>query len=295
MLENLLHKDIQVLIARLKHQDISLSTLESLLSRLVCDEINLEYLKACGLNFMETNDNLITLKNLKTPLKDEVFSFIDLETTGSCPLKHEILEIGAVQVQGGQIINRFETFIKVKSVPDYITELTGIAYEDTLNAPNIKEVLQELRLFLGNSVFVAHNANFDYAFLERYFVEKLHSPLLNLKLCTLDLARRSILSMRYSLSFLKELLGFDIEISHRAYADALASYRLFEVCLLNLPSYIKTTIDLIDFSCCAKTLIKRPPRAFKNSQSSKSFPLFERVQDFSRPKPTTSPLELALF
>ncbi|WP_104748409.1 3'-5' exonuclease [Helicobacter cetorum] len=279
MLENLLHKDIQVLIARLKHQDLSLSTLENSLSRLIDDEINLEYLKACGLNFIETHNDLITLKNLKTPFKDEVFSFIDLETTGSDPLKHEILEIGAVQVKGGQIINRFETFIKVKSVPDYITELTGITYEDTLNAPNVKEALQELRLFLGNSVFVAHNANFDYAFLGRYFVEKLHCPLLNLKLCTLDLSRRAILSMRYSLSFLKELLGFDIEISHRAYADALASYKLFEICLLNLPNYIKTTMDLIDFSKCANTLIKRPPRA-RHNQNPSLFPFFERAEGF---------------
>ncbi|WQY85478.1 3'-5' exonuclease [Helicobacter pylori] len=277
MSDSLLHKDIQALIARLKRQDLSLGMLEKSLSRLINDEINLEYLKACGLNFIETSENLITLKNLKTPLKDEVFSFIDLETTGSCPIKHEILEIGAVQVKGGEIINRFETLVKVKSVPDYIAELTGITYEDTLNAPSVHEALQELRLFLGNSVFVAHNANFDYNFLGRYFVEKLHCPLLNLKLCTLDLSKRAILSMRYSLSFLKELLGFGIEVSHRAYADALASYKLFEICLLNLPSYIKTTMDLIDFSKCANTLIKRPPRA-RYQEISSPFSLFERTK-----------------
>ncbi len=76
MSDNLLHKDIQALIARLKHQDLNLSALEKSLSRLINDEINLEYLKACGLNFVETSENLITLKNLKTPLKMRFFPLL---------------------------------------------------------------------------------------------------------------------------------------------------------------------------------------------------------------------------
>lgn len=76
MSDSLLHKDIQALIARLKHQDLSLGMLEKSLSRLIYDEINLEYLKACGLNFIETSENLITLKNLKTPLKMRFFPLL---------------------------------------------------------------------------------------------------------------------------------------------------------------------------------------------------------------------------
>lgn len=76
MSDNLLHKDIQALIARLKRQDLSLGMLEKSLSRLIHDEINLEYLKACGLNFVETSENLITLKNLKTPLKMRFFPLL---------------------------------------------------------------------------------------------------------------------------------------------------------------------------------------------------------------------------
>lgn len=76
MSDNLLHKDIQALIARLKRQDLSLGMLEKSLSRLIHGEINLEYLKACGLNFIETSENLITLKNLKTPLKMRFFPLL---------------------------------------------------------------------------------------------------------------------------------------------------------------------------------------------------------------------------
>lgn len=76
MSDNLLHKDIQALIARLKRQDLSLGMLEKSLSRLIHDEINLEYLKACGLNFIETSENLITLKNLKPPLKMRFFPLL---------------------------------------------------------------------------------------------------------------------------------------------------------------------------------------------------------------------------
>lgn len=63
--------------------------------------------------------------------------------------------------------------------------------------------------------------------------------------------------MCYFLSFLKEFLGFGIEVSYRVYVDVLVSYKFFEICLLNLFSYIKMIMDLIDFFKCVNMLIKR--------------------------------------
>lgn len=70
--------------------------LEKLFFCFIYDEINLEYLKVCGFNFIEMSENLIMFKNFKIFFKDEVFFFIDLEIIGFCFLKYEILEIGVV-------------------------------------------------------------------------------------------------------------------------------------------------------------------------------------------------------
>ena len=63
-----------------------------------------------------------------------------------------------------------------------------------------------------------------------------------------DLAKKTILSKRYALSYLNEFLGINTAISHRAYADALTSFRIFEIALSMLPLNVKSVQDLIDFS-----------------------------------------------
>lgn len=103
-------------------------------------------------------------------LSDATFIVVDLETTGGSPKNGcAITEIGAVKVQGGVILDTFETFVNPLSpIPSYITDLTGITDHMVALAPIIDEVLPDLLHFFGSheeSILVAHNSPFDMGFL----------------------------------------------------------------------------------------------------------------------------------
>ncbi|TLD86602.1 3'-5' exonuclease [Helicobacter sp. MIT 03-1614] len=174
--------------------------------------------------------------------------FVDIETNGAKPQQCQIIEIGALKVKGGEIIDKFESYVYADEVPENITQLTGICQADIAYAPSIKEVLGEFRAFLGTDVFVAHNVNFDYGFVDYHLRQCSLFGLLNPKLCTIELAKKTILSPRYALGFLNEFLGIRTAVTHRAYADALTSFRVFEIASMMFPPFVKSMQDLIDFS-----------------------------------------------
>ncbi len=125
------------------------------------------------------------------------------------------------------------------------------------DAPVIKTVLEEFKLFLEDDVFVAHDIKFDYNFisnsLEKYDLGKLE----NRKLCTIDLARRTIKAERYGLGYLKESLKIDIDNHHRAYSDALSTTYILEKAFENLDEKVKTVEDLIHFSKSAQPIMPK--------------------------------------
>lgn len=207
----------------------------------------MELLKARGLSLVEI-DEKIKLKTFETPINLETFCFVDIETTGAKPLESTPIEIGAIKVKNGEIIDSFEEFIYADEVPEIISQITGIDASMLKNARSLKEVMQDFKIFLGDSVFVAHNVGFDYNFLSAHFDNLGFGSLLNPRLCTIDLSKRCILSKRYSLTHLNEFLGINTPVSHRAYADALTSFEIFKIATLCLPDNIKTTQDLIAFS-----------------------------------------------
>lgn len=202
-----------------------------------------------------------TLSTIATPLQNGVFVFVDIESNGSKPQSSEIIEIGALKVRlkkpyanlplsknRFEILDHFESYIYAPQVPENITQLTGISFEDIASAPQAKEVLKKFRIFLADGIFVAHNVNFDYSFLDYHLRQLGLFPLLNPKLCTIDLARRTILAPRYALGFLNEFLGIGTPLSHRAYADALTSFKLFEIAFMMIPPHVHSVQDLLDFS-----------------------------------------------
>lgn len=209
--------------------------------------INLELLKLKGFPLAEI-DNQIVLSTTRTDWKQQCFCFVDIETTGSKPEFSSMIEIGALKYQNGKIIDKFESFVYTQEVPESIVELTGICANDIKDSPTSIEVLRDFRLFLDDSVFVAHNVNFDYDFISYHMSEAGFGEICNPRLCTIELAHRTILSPRYSLVFLNTFLGINTPVSHRAYADAFTALRVFEIALECLPKNVKTTQDLIDFS-----------------------------------------------
>ncbi|MBN2815546.1 MAG: 3'-5' exonuclease [Campylobacterales bacterium] len=182
-------------------------------------------------------------------LEDAEFCIVDIETNGSKLEKHQIIEIAALKVKNGEIIDRYESLVYVKEINPHITEITGISQEDTLDAPDLKTVMCEFRLFLQDSVFVAHDVKFDYNFISGSMQKVGLPPLYNRALCSLALAERTIVSYRYGLSYLNEFLHLNPTATHhRAMSDVITTYHLFIMALQECKETLNNVEDLIKFS-----------------------------------------------
>ena len=204
-------------------------------------------LQASGYPIVEYGNGYI-LRTYRTNFREERFCVIDIETNGSKPENSQVIEVGAIMVQNGEIIDSFESLTKCNFLPKYITRVTGIGVEDLSDAPPLQEVLTKLRLFLDDAIFVAHNANFDYGFLNYSFEKFGLGSIGNLKLCSIDLAKRTIEAERYGLAHLNEALNLGVDTHHRAYSDALTTLRLLNILFNNLPKGIESTDELLRFS-----------------------------------------------
>ena len=151
-----------------------------------------------------------------------MFVVTDTETTGATSATDRLIEIAAVKVQGGRILGSFSRLINPRrSVPRFITELTGISTAMVFDQPGAEEALPEYLDFLGDGVFVAHNMAFDHNFigaeLERLGRPRLKGP----GLCTLRLARRLLPGLRSKgLTSLADFYGLTFKHRHRALGDA---------------------------------------------------------------------------
>lgn len=188
------------------------------------------------------------LTTLNQNLRDATFCIVDLETSGGKPDNSQIIEIGAVKIRNGEIIDSFESLVHCGFVPRYVTKITGIDTQSLADAPKLKEVLTKFKQFLQGAIFVAHNVDFDYKFLSNSFKRYGLGEIANRKVCTIDLARKTIKSEKYGLSHLNEELGLQNESHHRALSDARATAKLFTMILDKLPKEVQTVEDLIHFS-----------------------------------------------
>jgi DNA polymerase-3 subunit epsilon len=128
---------------------------------------------------------------LRQPLADVTFACVDLETTGGSPPDSRIAEIGAVKYRGGERVGTFHTLVDPGlPIPGFVSFLTGI--DDVLlrGAPAIGSVLPSLVEFLHGAVFVAHNAAFDFRFLNHDLAEWGYELIAGPAVCTVKLARR---------------------------------------------------------------------------------------------------------
>ncbi len=183
-----------------------------------------------------------------TPYKKQEFAVIDIETNGSKPGYSQVIEIGGVKIKEGKIIDRLETFVKCAYIPDSIIELTGITPMDLVDAPSRKEALLMLREFLGDAIFVAHNVTFDYTFLSASFKRFGLGSIGNMRLCSLELAKKTLQSPKYGLVTLCETLNIPMASHHRAYSDAVCAAKIMLKSFQKLPSFIKSTDDLLRFA-----------------------------------------------
>jgi len=208
-------------------------------------------LQASGYPIVEEEDQY-RLETCFTPYNQQKYCVIDIETNGSKPDKAQVIEVGAVMIQNGKIINRFESFVACAFLPDYISKITGIVPKDLEVAPSQLEVLTNLRAFMEDAIFVAHNADFDYGFLNHSFDRFGLGSIGNPKLCSIELARRTIESERYGLAYLSETLALGNHTQHRAFSDALVTSKLLELTFENLPTYVEAADDLLRFSSSSR-------------------------------------------
>jgi DNA polymerase III epsilon subunit family exonuclease len=185
-------------------------------------------LLAADPRFVETHDHCWTVMGsplLDQKLSEATFSVVDLETTGSVIGVDEIIEIGLVQVQGGEIIDRFETLVWSDiTIPPWVARLTGISNDDLEGAPTFSDVAEALAGMLDGSVFVAHDIRFDLPFLRWEFARRGIARPNVTGLCTLQLSKQlwSELPSK-SLPELATHFAIEHDNPHRAAADANAT------------------------------------------------------------------------
>lgn len=235
------------ILERLMTNSLNYKDLKNQYENALCLELDYDTLLMLGLDITLKQNQEVFLNSRNKLIQDETFCVVDIESTGSIS-SGQIIEIGAVKVKNGVILDEFESFIYASEVPENITELTGINALMLKDAPKSAKVLADFRLFLGNAIFVAHNVSFDYGFIAKESLEYLNAPLINRKLCTIMLARRCIECDKYGLDSLKNELGIT-SVHHRALSDAKACALILNHCINTLKgSLIKTSNDLILYS-----------------------------------------------
>jgi DNA polymerase-3 subunit epsilon len=160
---------------------------------------------------------------LRQPLADVTFACIDLETTGGSPPDSRITEIGAVKYRGGERVGTFHTLVDPRiPIPGFVSSLTGI--DDLLlhGSPAVGAVLPSLVEFLRGAVFVAHNAAFDFRFLNHDLAARGYDRIAGRAVCTVKLARRVLGEdvVNVQLATLAHHFRTDNRPRHRALEDA---------------------------------------------------------------------------
>jgi len=158
---------------------------------------------------------------------DQVYVVVDVETTGGRPGLHRVTEIGAVKIQGGEVIDEWSSLINPqRSIPPNITRLTGITQEMVTDAPIFVEVVDSFEAFMGDAIFAAHNVNFDYGFISAEF-QMVDRRFRHPKICTCASMRKLYPGhASYSLKNLCRDFRIDLSSHHRALCDAKAAAEL---------------------------------------------------------------------
>lgn len=161
-------------------------------------------------------------------IRDVSFVVTDTETTGTSADTQRIIEIAAVKVRGGQIVDQFSQLINPGvSVPRFISQMTGITTAMLFNEPSTAEVMPRFLEFLGDGVLVAHNLPFDQRFIDAELRRMGKGPLTNPTLCTLRLARRLLPGLpSKGLAPVAAFLGIKFRARHRALGDAEVTARV---------------------------------------------------------------------
>jgi DNA polymerase-3 subunit epsilon len=167
---------------------------------------------------------------LGIPLSEVSFQVVDVETTGGTHERgHRITDFAAVEVLGGEVVDEYKTLVNPgRRIPGMITSLTGITNEMVEGAPYFEHIADDIAERLHGSVFVAHNAPFDWGFVSGELTRTLGDVPQVPRLCTVRMTRRLVPTLRHrNLDVVTRHFGVRVHDRHRAYGDALATARVF--------------------------------------------------------------------
>ena len=208
------------------------------------------------------------------PLKEVIFVITDIETTGPIKGKDRIIDLAALKVKNGEVLGEFDTLVNPeKSISYRIARLTGVSNKMVMNAPFIEEILPDFVKFANEGIFVAHNALFDFHFINAEITRLGIEPFKNrVEICSLRLAKKLLPSISsHGVVGLSEFFNYNMENHHRAMPDVLAIKYFFDRFSELLEELgITTLFQLIDFQkdkITKKKLRKKISRFFKKTKS----------------------------
>ncbi|KUL97990.1 DNA polymerase III subunit alpha [Fusobacterium nucleatum subsp. nucleatum] len=196
------------------------------------DEEKMKAIFGCEMYMIDDEAPMVTNPKDKK-IDDEEFVVFDIETTGLNSHTNEIIEIGAVKIKAGRIVDRYSQLINPgRPIPYHITEITSITDEQVANEPKIDEVIGKFVDFIGDAVLVAHNAPFDMGFIKRDIKKYLNIDYQCSVIDTLQMARDLFPDLKkYGLGDLNKTLGLALEKHHRAVDDSQATANMFIIFL----------------------------------------------------------------
>ncbi|MBR0575492.1 PolC-type DNA polymerase III [Proteiniclasticum sp. BAD-10] len=211
-----------------------------------------------GMEAYIVNDDINIIENIDESLTDLVV--FDIETTGFSAAHDRIIEIGAVKVRDGEIIEEFSSFINPQvPIPAKITELTGITDAMVKDAPLVEKVIQDFYAFIQNSTLVAHNAYFDVGFIRKNLADlnmTLNHPIMD----TVPMARFLYKELkRHRLDVIAKHLNIDMGSHHRAVDDAVTTVKILHKSMEKMKAMgIETFRELNERSKAEMDLTKLP-------------------------------------
>lgn len=157
---------------------------------------------------------------------DGSFVVFDIETTGLSARNDQIIEIGAVKVAGGRVLDTFSSFVRLdRPLPEEIVRLTNITDDMLVGAPPLEQVFESFLSFIGDLPLVAHNADFDMSFINKLCFEKgIDAPI---AVDTIALARQLLPIKKYGLETVVRYFKIPFSNHHRAVADAEVTANVF--------------------------------------------------------------------
>jgi DNA polymerase III epsilon subunit family exonuclease len=244
------------------------------------DEMRAAVGKPKSIGYLEPGTSSVLEFIKKAAKRGSEFVVVDVETTGRDPKVADLIEIGAVRVRDGEIVDRFSTFVNPgRSI--FGAQMHGITDAEVAGAPNPHDAALRFVEFAGTASLVGHNVGFDLGFIETALGEP--GKFANASYFdTLAIARDGYPDLEsYKLGDVARFFGIAVETAHRGLADAETTAALLAQVAKDLPPRIENLEDAIAVSIRATRQEGQDPAALLDAarrQGRVSKSLFGLVQ-----------------